>query len=283
MQSFSTIADLRTHLAPLRRGKIALVPTMGALHAGHLSLIQQANSAADHVVVSIFVNPAQFAPHEDFDTYPRDVVRDMGLIADLGLDNVTIFMPDVSEIYPAPAATKILLGEIDTRWESPARPHFFSGVSLVITKLFNIVQPDIALFGEKDFQQLQVIRQLVRDLSMPIEIIGALIVRETSGLAMSSRNAYLTGEEHNVIAPQLYQALQIAAEKIRAGDNVGAVLENAKQYLATAGFAPIDYFAYVDAETLTPLALRSLGKAGSRLLIAARLGKARLIDNIAVT
>jgi len=254
---------------------------MGALHAGHLSLIEQARVAAKQVVVSIFVNPAQFAPHEDFDTYPRDVTRDMEMIAGLGLDNIIIFTPNILEIYPAPAATKIQLGEIDTRWESPARPHFFSGVALVVTKLFNIVQPGIALFGEKDFQQLQVIRQLVHDFSVPIEIIGAPIVRESSGLAMSSRNAYLTDEERNVIAPQLHQTLQSAAEKIRAGEPVETVLEKAKQNLAATGFEPIDYFSYVDSKTLTPL--RILGETGSRLLVAARLGKARLIDNIAIT
>jgi len=281
MQSFSNIADLRTHLLPLRRGKIALVPTMGALHAGHLSLIQQARSAAEHVVVSIFVNPAQFAPHEDFDTYPRNIARDLELIEGLNLDNITIFTPDISEIYPAPATTKIQLGDIDTRWESPARPHFFSGVALVATKLFNIIQPDIALFGEKDFQQLQVISQLVHDFSVPIEIIGAPIVREPSGLAMSSRNAYLTDEERKIIAPKLYQGLQDAAEKIRAGELVESVLEKAKQYLSAAGFAPIDYFAYVDSTALMPLS--NVSKGGARLLAAARLGKTRLIDNIAVT
>lgn len=273
-------AALRDHLRG--KGRIALVPTMGALHAGHLALIRAAHAAGDHVVVWIFVNPAQFAPHEDFGAYPRDLASDVQTIAGLGLDNVTVFAPDVTEIYPDGAgATSIHLGDIDTRWESEFRPHFFKGVALVVTKFFNLIRPDIALFGEKDFQQLQVVRQLVRDLSMPIEIIGVPTVREDFGLAMSSRNAYLTDEERNVIAPKLYAALQSAANDIRAGGDADKITAHHTQELLAAGFSKVDYFAYVDSVTLAPLA--RLSQSGSRLLVAATLGKARLIDNIAVS
>ncbi len=289
MQSFKTIADLRAHLTPLRQRKIAsriapqiaLVPTMGALHAGHLELVRRARKAADHVVVSIFVNPAQFAPHEDFQSYPRDVVRDAQAVADLKLDNVALFTPDVAEIYPAAPRTQIELGDIATRWDGAARPGHFAGVALVVTKLFNIAQPGIALFGEKDFQQLQIIRQITRDLSIPVEITGVPTAREASGLALSSRNAYLSDEERNIIAPKLHQTLQNAAEQIRAGKDIEQTLQKAKQDLTAAGFNAPDYFAYVDSETLTPLS--RLSPLASRLLTAARLGKARLIDNIAVT
>lgn len=274
-------ASLREYLRG--KGRIALVPTMGALHAGHMALVRAAHAAGDHVVVWIFVNPAQFAPHEDFGAYPRDLARDVAAIAALGLDNVTVFAPDVTEIYPrGPGATTIHLGDIDTRWESEFRPHFFKGVALVVTKFFNLIRPDIAVFGEKDFQQLQVVRQLVRDLLMPIEIIGAPTVREDSGLALSSRNAYLTDVERNVIAPKLYAALQAAADKIRAGGDAEKITAQHSQNLFAAGFAKVDYFAYVDAETLAPLSGLTSTKP-DRLLVAATLGKARLIDNIAVS
>jgi pantoate--beta-alanine ligase len=254
---------------------------MGALHAGHLELIRRARAGADYVVVSIFVNPAQFGPSEDFTTYPRDLAQDAKLIAELGLNNIILFTPDVTEIYPAQSLTQFELGDIAARWTGAARPGHFVGVALVVTKLFNIVQPDIALFGEKDFQQLQVIRQIVRDLSMPVEIVGVEIVREASGLAMSSRNAYLTDEQRNRIAPQFFLILQQTAEAIRNGQTIDDALEKAKASLTAAGFGKVDYFAYVDSETLQSLSV--ISTKPSRLLAVAWLGKTLLIDNISVT
>lgn len=277
---FTTVAELRAALRPHRVGKIAFVPTMGALHAGHLELVRRAAAEADHVVVSIFVNPAQFAPNEDFAAYPRNLSRDAELIASVQATNLSIFAPDVAEIYPAPTRTHIELGDIAARFEGAARPTHFAGVALVVSKLFHMAQPDLAIFGEKDFQQLQVIRQLVRDLSFPIDIIGAPIVREASGLALSSRNAYLTDEQRGTIAPRLYAALQSAAASIRAGKDVTRTTQEYTTQLLAAGFSAVDYLAYVDAETLAPLAGRSVRSA--RLLAAARLGGVRLLDNVAV-
>jgi pantoate--beta-alanine ligase len=278
---FKTAAELQAYLQPFRAGRIALVPTMGALHEGHLELVRRAAEAADHVVVYIFVNPTQFAPHEDFNTYPRNLEKDIGLITDLGFTNTSIYTPEVTEIYPTPSHTKIALGDIDMRWESVVRPHFFGGVALVLSKFFHLVQPHMAFFGEKDFQQLQVIRQVVRDLLFPVEIIGVETVREPSGLAMSSRNVYLSPDERNVIAPKLYAALQSAAKEIRGGGAASAVTEHYQQQLLNAGFAAVDYLVCVDARTLAPY-LHGPVPQDARLLAAARLGKVRLLDNIAV-
>jgi len=275
-----SVLVLRAHLVPLRRaGTVALVPTMGALHEGHLSLIRAACRAASHVVVSLFVNPAQFAPHEDFASYPRNLAQDVELITGLGLDGITIFAPSTVEIYPAPPVTQFQLGDIATLWEGAARPTHFAGVALVVSKLLNIVQPDGAFFGEKDFQQMQVIRQIARDLSIQVEIIGAPIMREATGLAMSSRNVYLTEAERRDIAPKLFAALKIAAEDIQSGAKVEKILLQHQKNLLTAGFTAVDYFAYVDSETLAPLAAH---RPHGRMIAAARLGRTRLIDNIAV-
>lgn len=279
---FESIAGLQRQLAQLRAdGKIVLVPTMGALHDGHLALIRAARAQAAHVIVSIFVNPTQFAPHEDFDAYPRNLAQDVKLISALGLDGITVFAPGLDEMYPMQPITQFALGEIATRWEGAARPTHFAGVALVVSKLFNIVQPDAAFFGEKDFQQLQIIRQITRDLSIPVEIIGVPIVRENSGLARSSRNAYLTEAERSVIAPKLFAAMQSAARAIVEGVDIEKILAEQTQEIIAAGFSSVDYLAYADAQTLAPLPRR--GPRAGRLLVAARLGKTRLIDNLAVS
>lgn len=283
---FTTAAAMRAYLLPLRqKGKrIALVPTMGALHAGHLSLIRAAADAGDHVVVWIFVNPAQFAPNEDFQSYPRDLKSDCDKIAALNVPSISVFAPEVHEIYPdhpQPIKTAITLGEVASRWEGEARPTHFAGVALVVTKFFNILQPDVALFGEKDFQQLQVIRQLVRDLSMPIEIMGVETVREATGLALSSRNIYLSEKERNQIAPQLFAALADAAAHIAQGGAPDAILSAARHKLNDGGFDQVDYFAYVANETLAPLV--EYQQQASRIVAAVRIGKTRLIDNIKVS
>ncbi|HCM83085.1 MAG TPA: pantoate--beta-alanine ligase [Rhodospirillaceae bacterium] len=285
IQVYQTIAALQAHLAPLRAlGKIAFVPTMGALHAGHLALMQQAVDLAHHVVVSIFVNPAQFAPTEDFNAYPRNLADDVQKIADLNLKNISVFAPDVSEIYPdhaQDAAPPIILGEIAQRWEGEARPTHFAGVARVVHRLFAITQPDVAIFGEKDFQQLQVIHHLVRTLSLPIQVIVVEIVREATGLALSSRNIYLGEGQRNQIAPQLLKTLVAASAAIRGGGHPASVVAAARDKLMTTGFHQVDYIAYVDSQTLAPLA--ELSDQPSRLLVAAWLGKTRLIDNIKVT
>ena len=280
MSIFKTVAELRSYLYSKRAGKIALVPTMGALHAGHLELIRRAVEQADHVVVSIFVNPTQFGPNEDFEAYPRDLQKDSEFIGSLGTNKITIFAPEVHEVYPSPSTTQMILGDIAARWEGALRPIHFGGVALVVSKLFHIVQPNVACFGEKDFQQLQIIRQMVRDLSFPIDIIGVPIVREPSGLARSSRNTYLSPEHRNVAAPKLFAVLQVAAKEIHADAKVEIVLASAKQKLLEAGFSDIDYLAYVDSQTLTPQIHRVMQPA--RIIVAAKLGTTRLIDNVPV-
>lgn len=281
---FETVADLRAYLTPLRAQKIAFVPTMGALHVGHLELVKRARKAADHVVISIFVNPTQFAPHEDFNAYPRDLKLDAQKIAELNLDHLSVFAPRVDEIYPAGQdiiSMSDAMLEITSRWEGEARPAHFAGVATVVRRLFEIVQPNVAFFGEKDFQQLQVVQQLTQDFSMPVEIVGVPTVREASGLALSSRNAYLSETERNQIAPELFAALAAAANSIRTTGRPQEALIAAYEKLTATGFHQVDYIAYVDSQSLAPLA--ALQAQPSRLLAAAWLGKTRLIDNIAVT
>jgi pantoate--beta-alanine ligase len=279
MKIIETIADLHAALSTARRGaKIAFVPTMGALHEGHLSLVNAARAAADIVVVSIFVNPTQFAPHEDFNAYPRDVTGDVEKILSM-TSNAIIFTPAVNEIYPDKITDIYQPGKIAQLWEGEARPTHFAGVAQVVQRLFDIVQPDMAFLGEKDFQQLQVIRHMASDLSLPIEIRGVATMREVSGLAMSSRNQYLSAIERNKIAPQIFLTLQNVATEIRSGKNIPGILESAKKHLTKEGFDKIDYLAYVDSETLLPLAMHTFS---ARCLFAGWLGKARLIDNIAV-
>lgn len=274
-----TIKALREVIADWRkrRSSVALVPTMGALHAGHISLVAAARRNAKRVVVSIFVNPAQFGPHEDFARYPRPFDADLEKLADAGAD--LVFAPDVTEIYPPGFATKLAPeGPAAVGLDDKFRADHFAGVATVVAKLFTAVTPDFALFGEKDYQQLQVIKAMTRDLHLPVKVIGAPIVREKDGLALSSRNVYLSASERQE-APVLYQALKESAKAIAAGEPVESVLSRGRAKIAAAGFK-VDYLDARDAATLLPL--DPMRKSKVRLLVAARIGKTRLIDNIAV-
>lgn len=278
MQIVRNIDDLREAVSKLRisGAPVALVPTMGALHSGHIALVDAARSRGAQVVVSIFVNPTQFGPNEDLDAYPRREAADVALLEAAGA--AILWAPDVATMYPQGFATSISVGGVSERWDGAARPGHFAGVATVVTKLFQQVKPDIALFGEKDFQQLAVIRRFVADLDIDIEIVGVPTQREDDGLALSSRNAYLTPEERDT-ARTLPRALGEAAATIGRGGDVAAALAAAIARLAEAGFGPIDYVALVDAASLEPID-RLEGPA--RLIAAAKLGRTRLIDNLAV-
>ena len=291
MQILTALEPLRTALSTLKSGdnpakagdhpKLALVPTMGALHEGHLTLVREAKRLADHVVVSIFVNPRQFGPNEDLATYPRQLEADAALLAAEGVD--VLWAPTVDVIYPAGYATTVQVGGLDAVLCGAARPGHFDGVATVVTKLFNQVQPDVALFGEKDWQQLAIIRRMARDLDLTHphadRIVGVPTVREADGLAMSSRNKYLTAEER-AGAPAMNRAMREAATKIVAGEPVAEALAALKTAVLAAGFRSIDYAELRDAVTLEDVAKWDGHPA--RLLVAAHLGKARLIDNVAV-
>jgi pantoate--beta-alanine ligase len=278
VQILREIDALRRAVADLRAGAgtIALVPTMGALHAGHTALIAEARERADHVVASIFVNPTQFGPGEDFEAYPRRLAEDARLLDEQGC--ALLWAPDAATMYPPGHSTRIHVAGVSEGLCGAARPGHFDGVATVVAKLFNQVQPDIAVFGEKDYQQLAVIRRLVRDLDMPIDIVGVPIRRDADGLALSSRNAYLSREER-VAARTLPRVLGETAVGILHGSDVEKCLAEAREKLAAAGFGPIDYVQLCDAATLAPLF--SLDRP-ARLLAAAWLGKTRLIDNIEV-
>lgn len=256
---------------------VGLVPTMGALHRGHLDLVRLARVRCQRVVVSIFVNPAQFAPHEDFDRYPRDEAGDLQKLASVGCD--AVWSPARDVMYPDGFATRIVPGGAAEGLETDFRPHFFGGVATVCCKLFTQVAPDIAVFGEKDFQQLAVVRQTVRDLSLPLEIVGAPTVREDDGLAMSSRNAYLSAEQR-AIAPAMYGAITQAAAAVHGGADATAAAAGACDQMLAAGFAKVDYVAIRDAVSLKAAAAGAT--QGLRVLAAAWLGKTRLIDNVPV-
>jgi len=249
---------------------------MGALHAGHIALIDAARARGAQVVASIFVNPTQFGPDEDLDAYPRREATDAQMLEAAGA--ALLWAPDAAAMYPAGFATSISVSGVSGRWDGAARPGHFAGVATVVTKLLQQVRPDFACFGEKDFQQLAVIRRLVADLDMAIEIVGVPTQRDDDGLALSSRNAYLTPEER-IVARALPRALGEAAASIERGGDIEAALAAAKTRLAEAGFDPIDYVALVDAATLEPLGTLA---APARLLAAAKLGRTRLIDNLAV-
>ena len=272
------VDELRRYVRARRAAgeRIGLVPTMGALHAGHLSLVDAARRAADRVVVTIFVNPAQFGPNEDFARYPRTLAADVELCsvaADL------VFAPPVDEIYPPGFSTKVVLeGPATADLEDRFRPTHFSGVATVVTKLLNQAQADVAVFGEKDYQQLLVIKRLARDLDIATEIVGAPTLREADGLAMSSRNVYLSREDR-ARSKELHGALSEAARRILSGENIGAATGAARDALTAAGFE-VDYLEARHAETLAPVS--SLADGPIRLLAAAKLGATRLIDNIAV-
>ena len=273
-----TVAALRRSLQPWRRReKIALVPTMGALHRGHIALVRQARRRAQRVVVSIFVNPAQFAPTEDFGSYPRRFADDLAVLAAETVD--LVWAPSAEVMYPQGFATRIAPeGAATAGLEDKFRPHFFGGVATVVAKLFTQIQPDFAMFGEKDYQQLRVVTQMARDLDLPVKIIGVPTVREIDGLAMSSRNVYLSESERQ-IAPTLYRTLKASAADIKGGETLESVLAAGRAKTELAGFA-VDYFEARHALTLRPVTTRKDGPI--RLLVAARLGKTRLIDNIAV-
>jgi len=274
-----TIKALRGQVAAWRRlgERIALVPTMGALHAGHLSLVEAARRRAQRVVVTIFVNPAQFGPSEDFAKYPRTLPSDLERLESVAAD--LCFAPPVEEIYPQGFATRIEMdGPARADLEDRFRPAHFSGVATVVAKLLNQAAADVALFGEKDYQQLLVIRRLAQDLDIATQILAAETLRETDGLAMSSRNVYLSAAER-LAAPALFIALQEAARRIASGDPIEPSLEAARKSVAEAGFA-IDYLEARQAETLARVGSRREGPI--RLLAAAKLGATRLIDNLAV-
>lgn len=283
MQTVSTRAELGRAVTMLKSGgkTLALVPTMGALHEGHLTLVRQARSAADHVAVSIFVNPLQFGVNEDLDAYPRQLAQDERLLRQAGAD--LLWAPTVAEMYPDGFATTVSVAGLDRVLCGQHRPGHFDGVATVVLKLFNQVRPDVALFGEKDWQQLTIIRRMARDLDLALPradaILGVSTVREADGLAMSSRNRYLTEAEREQ-ATALNQAMRVSIGAILAGEPVGSVLDRLRQTIFAAGFDRIDYADLRVAETLEDMPQWD-GRA-ARLLVAAHIGRTRLIDNMAI-
>lgn len=273
------VPSLRRALEPYRKAgaRIALVPTMGALHRGHMALVREARRRAKRVVVSIFVNPTQFAPHEDFASYPRSFATDLKTLRAANVD--VVWAPAVEAMYPDGFATRLAPeGPAKAGLEDEYRPHFFGGVATVVAKLFTQVSPDFALFGQKDYQQLRVVTQMAKDLDLPVKVVGVPTVREPDGLALSSRNVYLSSAERTV-APMLYKVLKGCAARIKSGEKIDRVLNVGRIEVDLAGFG-LDYLEARHALTLAPVV--SLKEGPVRLLIAARLGKTRLIDNIAV-
>lgn len=272
-----TLPELRTHCATLRSrfGSLALVPTMGALHAGHMALVHAAAAHRAGIVTSIFVNPLQFGPAEDLARYPRDEAGDLAMLDAAGCH--LAWLPDLATMYPPDAVTTISLEGPALRWEGDARPGHFRGVATVCAKLFGQVRPDRAYFGEKDWQQLQVVTRMAADLLLPLEIVGVPTVREADGLALSSRNRFLAPAER-AVAARLPEALKQAARRLARGEAAAPVLADARTALTGAGFA-VDYVALVDGPTLAPL---ERAQPQARLIAAARLGAVRLIDNMAV-
>jgi pantoate--beta-alanine ligase len=276
VQTVRTSEELTRALAGMRGGKLALVPTMGALHAGHMALVEEARRRADKVATTIFVNPAQFNDKDDLARYPRQEADDERKLGDAGCD--LLWMPAVDDIYPQEFSTTVHVAGVSERWEGEARPGHFDGVATVVAKLLLSVRPDIALFGEKDFQQLAVIRRMVDDLGIPVEIVGVPTFRDADGLALSSRNALLSADERQR-AVALPSALGTARNEIRNGSDISAALQKAKQSLVDAGFLRIDYLALVDAGTLEPI---DVSQGEMRLIAAAVIGSTRLIDNLPI-
>jgi pantoate--beta-alanine ligase len=256
--------------------RIALVPTMGALHAGHLALVAAAKRHAQRVIVSIFVNPTQFGPHEDFSRYPRPLERDLSLLREAGAD--AAWLPTVGEMYPQGFSTSIHVAGVSEGLCGAQRPGHFDGVATVVAKLLLQVAPDVAFFGEKDYQQLCVIKRLVSDLNINTNVLGVSVVRESDGLALSSRNMYLSADERK-IAPQLYRRLEEIAEELRAKKSLAELVENARRNLQSDGFTRVEYLELRAEDSLAPL---SAYASPARLLAAAWLGKTRLIDNISI-
>jgi pantoate--beta-alanine ligase len=274
-----SLSILRRGVGEWRRShqRIALVPTMGALHAGHLALIRAARRRARRIVVSIFVNPTQFAPGEDFASYPRTFEADLTALRELAVD--LVWAPDAGTMYPPGFATRIVpSGPAVAGLEDRFRPHFFGGVATVVGKLIIQCAPDFAMFGEKDYQQLKVVTALARDLDLPVKIVGVPTVRERDGLALSSRNAYLSAREREA-APMLYRVLRECADRIKRSESIGRVLDEGGAMIERAGFA-LDYLEARHAETLAPVT--APGEGPMRLLVAGRIGRTRLIDNVAV-
>jgi pantoate--beta-alanine ligase len=280
MQTVRTVAELRKVVSAWRQEGLqsAVVPTMGGLHAGHLSLVRHGRAQADRVVATLFVNPTQFAPSEDLEAYPRDEAADAAMLRDAGCD--LLFAPVVAEMYPDGFSTRVIVDGLTDCLCGATRAGHFDGVAQVVTKLLNQAQADIAVFGEKDWQQLAVVTRLARDLDIPTRIVGAPTVREEDGLAMSSRNRYLTGEERR-IAPALARAMRAAAEAVVGGTGPVAACREAAEQVTAAGFRSVDYLEIRTADSLQPVD-RYDPKVSCRIFGAAHLGKARLIDNMAV-
>ena len=272
------VPALRNEIGAWRKAglRVGLVPTMGALHEGHLSLVRTAKEKCERVVTTLFVNPRQFAPHEDFERYPRDEAGDAAMLAGAGCD--LLYAPERAVMCPEGFATNVIVSDVSTPLEGEFRPHFFGGVATVVTKLLLQALPDTAFFGEKDYQQLQVIKRMTRDLDIPVAIEGCATVREHDGLAMSSRNAYLSADERR-IAARLNHIMHDAIKAARAGGAIAALEAEAARHVIAAGFSSVDYIAIRDAETLAPMT--DLARP-ARILAAAWLGKTRLIDNMAV-
>jgi pantoate--beta-alanine ligase len=270
-----SVAALRAAVRSRRAAgaRIGLVPTMGALHQGHLELVKAARRGSDFVVATIFVNPLQFNPGEDLDSYPRDEATDLNLLAATGAE--LVFAPRVAEMYPKDFSTEVRVGGLTRHLDGPARPGHFEGVATVVTKLFHQGEPDLACFGEKDFQQLQVIRRLARDLDLPIEIVGVPTVREEDGLAMSSRNRALSPEAR-AVAARLPAVMRETVARLAGGAAAAPILAEARAELLAAGFDRVDYVELCDEDTLAPV---PAALPNARLFAAAHLGRTRLIDN----
>ena len=278
LNTISKLADLQSLRSKWRHNNqtIALVPTMGALHKGHLSLVKLARTVANKVIVSVFVNPKQFGQDEDLDQYPRDLSADLDKLKTIGVD--LVYAPDADQIYPEGFSTNISVAGISEGLCGASRPHFFGGVATVVTKLLLHCAPDIAIFGEKDYQQLLVIKRLVTDLDLPVEVIGGPIVRESDGLALSSRNIYLSQKDRQT-APLLHKALLDTRAQLFKGAPMITAAQQPSDHLINAGFK-LDYFELRDAHSLAPL--HQYDGKPARLLIATTLGRTRLIDNIAI-
>ncbi len=286
MSKNNTITVLKTpselrdwRIEQIRLGNtIGFVPTMGALHAGHISLVEEAKRHSSSVIVSIFVNPTQFAPHEDFDSYPRTMDEDLEKLTSAGCH--AVYCPVAKDLYPEGNCTQVYVENLSKILEGEHRPHFFGGVTNIVSRLFTHVAPDIAVFGEKDYQQLQIIKRMTLDLGMQIKVIGAKTMREPDGLAMSSRNRYLSPEDREK-AGKFAQALRKAAQAIENGSLISSTIDQAIQDISAAGLGPIDYVAVRDASSLEDLGTDTLKKGvDARILTAAWMGKTRLIDNL---